>query len=319
MAALAERAARAGLRLAGAGLYDQRDRMNRPVKLSIIGAGRVGQTLGRLGRASGYEIADVVCRSRRSAITAARFIGAGTPHAASSRRLQAADIIFITTPDDSINDAVRMIEANLKAIGRPVVLHTSGALASDALAALRGAGCAVGSCHPLQTFESPRRAMAVINQSHFCVEGDARAVRAARAYVRRIGARSFEIPTTLKPLYHAAAVMASGGVVVLLSVSLEALRECGLNETQARRVLLPLTQTTVANVREVGPRRALTGPVRRGDAGTVRRNLEALAASDAQWLTLYRLLAAHGLSLIESELDRTTVAALRRLLTDGDR
>ena len=291
--------------------------MNRPVKLSIVGAGRVGQTLGRLGREVGYEIADIVCRSRRSATLATRFIGAGTPRAASSRTLQAASVIFITTPDDRISDAVRMIEENRQAIGRAVVLHTSGALASDALAALREARFAVGSCHPLQTFESPRRALTLIRQSRFCVEGDARAVRAARTYVRRVGARSFEIPTAMKPLYHAAAVMASGGVTALLSVSLEALRECGLNEMQARRVLLPLTAATVENVREVGPRRALTGPVRRGDIGTVRRNLEALAAGDERWLAIYGLLAAHSLSLIESELDRPVVTALRRLLKNS--
>jgi predicted short-subunit dehydrogenase-like oxidoreductase (DUF2520 family) len=309
---------RAGLRLADAGLYDQGDRMNRPVRVSIIGAGRVGQTLGRLGREAGYEIADVVCLSRRSAMTATRFIGAGTPQAALGKRLQAVDVIFITTPDDRISDAVRMIRENSQDMGRAVVLHTSGALASDALAALREASFAVGSCHPLQTFESPRRALTLIRQSHFCIEGDAQAVRAARAYVRRIGARSFEIPTTMKSLYHAAAVMSSGGVTTLLSMSLEALRQCGLNETQARRVLLPLTAATVENVRAVGPRRALTGPVRRGDVGTVQHNLEALAARDGRWLAIYRLLAAQSLSLIESELDPTVAAALRRLLENSE-
>jgi predicted short-subunit dehydrogenase-like oxidoreductase (DUF2520 family) len=182
---------------------------------------------------------------------------------------------------------------------------------------LRESNFAVGSCHPLQTFESPRRALAVIPQSYFCIEGDAPAARAARTFVRRIGARSFEIPTTMKSLYHAAAVMASGGVTALLSVSLEALQHCGLNEAQARRVLLPLTEATVANVRAVGPRRALTGPVRRADVGTVQRNLEALAATDARWLEVYRLLAAHGLSLIESQLDRAEVEALQRLLKDS--
>jgi predicted short-subunit dehydrogenase-like oxidoreductase (DUF2520 family) len=293
--------------------------MKKALKLSIIGAGRVGQTLGRLGREAGYEITDVVCRSRRSALTAIRFIGAGTPQAVSSGQLQAANVIFIATTDDRIGEAVQLIRDNSQGIGRPAILHTSGALSSIALAALRESNFAVGSCHPLQTFESPLRALAVIPQSYFCIEGDAAAAHAARAFVRRIGARSFEIPTTMKPLYHAAAVMASGGITALLSTSLEALQHCGLDEAQARRVLLPLTEATVANVRAVGPRRALTGPVRRGDAGTVQRNLDALAAMDARWLAVYRLLAAYSLSLIESQLDHAVVDALQRLLKVSDR
>jgi predicted short-subunit dehydrogenase-like oxidoreductase (DUF2520 family) len=199
---------------------------------------------------------------------------------------------------------------------RAVVLHASGAVSSDALAGLRQSGFAVGSCHPLQTFESPSQALTVIQQSYFCIEGDAAAVRAARSFVRRIGARSFEIPTDKKPLYHAAAVLASGGVTALLSVSFDVLRRCGLNEAQAQQVLLPLTQATLANVETVGPRRALTGPVRRGDIGTVRRNLEALTAYDLHGLAIYRLLAAQGLRLVESQIDPDVVDGLQELLRD---
>jgi predicted short-subunit dehydrogenase-like oxidoreductase (DUF2520 family) len=285
------------------------------LRLSIIGAGRVGQTLGRLGQEAGYDIADVVCRTRRSALTAARFIGAGTPQAASGARLQAANVIFITTPDDRIDQARQLLAHNARGVGRGIVLHTSGALASTALAALRDAHFAVGSCHPLQTFESPKQALGVIRQSYFCVEGDVRAVRAARMFVRRIGARAFEIPTAMKPLYHAAAVMACGGVTALLSASLNALQHCGLKEAEARCVLLPLSEATLANVHAVGPHRALTGPVRRGDVGTVQQNLDALGAIDAQWRTLYRLLAAQSLRLVEPQMDRATVDALRNLLT----
>ncbi len=290
------------------------NRTKRPLKLSIIGAGRVGQTLGRLGREAGYEIVDVVCRSRRSALKAARFIGAGTPQTASSKSRRPADVIFITTPDDRIGEATQLILDSTQQADRAVVLHASGAVSSEALAALRESGFVVGSCHPLQAFESPQQALTVIRQSYFCIEGDGGAVRAARSFVRRIGARSFEIPTDKKPLYHAAAVLAAGGITALLSVSFGALGRCGLNEAQARRVLLPLTKATLANVGAIGPRRALTGPARRGDVGTVRRNMEALAANDLQWLAIYRLLAAQGLRLIETQLNPDVVDALQELL-----
>jgi predicted short-subunit dehydrogenase-like oxidoreductase (DUF2520 family) len=293
--------------------------MKKILKLSIIGAGRVGQTLGRLAHEAGYEIADVVCRSRRTAVRAARFIGAGEPHAATSARLAAANVILIATPDDGMGEAVKLLVGDARPIGHAVVLHTSGALTSLALAPLRELNFAIGSCHPLQTFESPQRALSVIRQSYFCIEGERQAVGVARTFVRRIGARSFEISTTMKSLYHAAAVMASGGLTALLSVSLEALQGCGLSEAEARRVLLPLSEATLANVREVGPHRALTGPIRRGDVSTVQHNLDALAAADAQWLAIYRLLAAQSLRLIEPQLDQPIVEAMRRLLKDRGR
>lgn len=267
------------------------------LKISIIGAGRVGQTIGRLARDAGYEIIDVVCRSKRSAVAAVRFIGAGNPHTAARVNLSPADLILIATPDDKISEAVQLITNNSSSVSRAVALHTSGAIASDALDQLAAHGLATGSCHPLQTFESPARALELAGRSYFCIEGNPRATRVARRLVRRIGARYFEIPTEMKGLYHAAAVMASGGVVALLSISLELLELCGLSDAESKKVLMPLVEGTVANVRAIGPARALTGPVRRGDAGTVRRNMKAIADVSSDWLEVYRQLAARSLTL----------------------
>jgi predicted short-subunit dehydrogenase-like oxidoreductase (DUF2520 family) len=285
------------------------------LRLSIIGAGRVGQTIGRLAHTAGYEIIDVVCRSQASSRAAIAFIGAGRPQSTARAQLLPADVFFIATPDDRISDAVKRLLKDSRIIGGAVVLHASGALASDILSPLRKVGFATGSCHPLQTFESPARAIEILRDAYFCIEGQPRAVRAARRLVKKIGARHFESPTELKSLYHAAAVMASGGVTALVSISLEMLARCGLSDAQSRRVLLPLVEGTVANIRAVGPARALTGPVRRGDAGTIARNLHALAAVDASWREIYRQLAARGLVLAErAKLNRTALAELQRLL-----
>ncbi|HKP86671.1 MAG TPA: DUF2520 domain-containing protein, partial [Blastocatellia bacterium] len=266
---------------------------------------------GRLARRAGYEITDIVNRSERSARAAARFIGAGNPHSSARARLSAADLILIATPDDRIGDGVALVLKSGCRFGRAVALHTSGALASDVLSPLAARGFSTGSCHPLQTFESPARALELIPNSYFCIEGEPRAARAARRLVRRIGARYFEIPTELKSLYHAAAVMASGGVVALISISLEMLNRCGLSDAESRKVLLPLVEGTIANARAVGPRRALTGPVARGDAGTVRRNMKAIAAVDKQWLEIYRQLAARSLTLTDrTKIDRASLDEL---------
>jgi predicted short-subunit dehydrogenase-like oxidoreductase (DUF2520 family) len=93
------------------------------------------------------------------------------------------------------------------------------------------------------------------------------------------------------------------------------LSRCGLSEREAADVLLPLIEGTIANVRSVGPARALTGPVRRGDAGTVERNIEALKGMDPSWLEAYRLLARRGVELAESDgVDKRSLIKLDRLL-----
>ena len=286
------------------------------MRLTIIGAGRVGQTLGRLAREAGYEMGEIVCRTQKSANAAARFIGEGNPQTARQARLSAADIILIATPDDSIKDAVRIIEASARNFRRSVVLHASGAVSSEILSPLAGLGFATGSCHPLQAFESPQSALAKVRSSFFCIEGDPRAVRAARRLIGRIGASHFEIATAMKGLYHAAAVMASGGVIALVSISVEMLSRCGLSDDEAMRILLPLVEGTIANVRAVGTARALTGPVRRGDAGTVERNMKAMEEMDQDWVEAYRLLSRRGVELAErAGVDKQALKKLRRILS----
>jgi predicted short-subunit dehydrogenase-like oxidoreductase (DUF2520 family) len=289
------------------------------MKISIIGAGRVGQTLGRLAYRAGYEIGEIVCRSRRSALAARRFIGAGEPQEARRAHLRAADLLLISTEDDHIIDAVEIIRQSGPALKPSVALHTSGALSSEALKPLADLGIAAGSFHPLQTFESPARALGLIEKTYFCIEGQPRAVRLARRLARDIGARHFEIPTHKKALYHAAAVMASGGVVALVSKSLEMLTDCGLSDAESKKVLLPLVEGTIANVRALGPVAALTGPVRRGDVGTVARNIRAITEFDPWWVNAYIMLAEQAARLAErAQADEGKLAELRRLLDGGD-
>ncbi len=283
------------------------------MKLSIIGAGRVGQTLGRLAQEAGLAIGDVVCRNKASANRAVQFIGAGTPQAIAHLSLSPADLILIATPDDKIADAVEQIQAS--AITKTIALHTSGALSSEILTPLKDRNIVVGSCHPLQSFTSPRRRQALLDKTYFCIEGEARARRAARRLVKTIGGRPFEIKTEMKGLYHAAAVLTSGGVTTLLSVALDLLARCGLPEAEARKVLLPLVEGTLANIQALGAAQALTGPVRRGDRGTVEKNMRALGSVDKSALAIYRLLAERSLRLAEQAgTEKRLLAQINKLL-----
>ncbi|HST24179.1 MAG TPA: DUF2520 domain-containing protein, partial [Blastocatellia bacterium] len=108
---------------------------------------------------------------------------------------------------------------------------------------------------------------------------------------------------------------ASGGVVALLSISLELLERCGLSGVESKKVLMPLVEGTVGNVSAVGPALALTGPVRRGDAGTVRRNMKSIADVSSDWLEVYRQLAARSVTLAErAKIDDKSLDEVRKAL-----
>jgi predicted short-subunit dehydrogenase-like oxidoreductase (DUF2520 family) len=156
----------------------------------------------------------------------------------------------------------------------------------------------MGSMHPLVSVSDPLAGADSLQGAFYCVEGDAAAVRQARAIVRDLKGQSFSIDTEEKALYHAAAVMASGHVVALFDIALDMLVHCGLTPRRARAVLIPLLRSTLENLNAHEPARALTGTFARADVATVRRHLRALheqGSHDA--LAAYKLLGLRSLQL----------------------
>jgi len=230
-------------------------------------------------------------------------------------RLPAAGLLFVTTPDDVIEETAGRLAAE-PALRSRVVLHASGALSSEVLAPLRARGLGVGSMHPLASVSLPAAGAESLRRAFYCVEGDARAVRAARRVVRDLGGGTFTINPGDKALYHAAAVLAAGHVVALFDVALDTLGRCGLTERRARQVLLPLLRSVADNLARHAPARALTGSFSRADVETVRKHLRALAElEDSDAPAVYRLLGAHSLGLAESAgADPALAETIRRLL-----
>jgi predicted short-subunit dehydrogenase-like oxidoreductase (DUF2520 family) len=277
----------------------------------------VGQALGRLLRERGESIAVVASRNPARAAEAATFVGGETQAVAYARIPEHAAHILIAVPDHAIGDVAGMLAG--AGMHRGIVLHTSGARGPEALAALAAAGLACGTLHPLQTVASPQEGVGVLPGAAFAIDGAPEAAAWAERLVAILNGFSLHIPAAARPLYHAAAVMASNYPIALISTAVMLMREAGVDETTARRALEPLARTSVENAFRLGPA-ALTGPIARGDSDTVRANLAALAKCPAAIEGLYR---AAGLATLEMArrrgLDEGQAGAIEALLRRGER
>ncbi|HEV7395770.1 MAG TPA: Rossmann-like and DUF2520 domain-containing protein [Pyrinomonadaceae bacterium] len=266
--------------------------------VSVIGAGRLGTALGVALQLSGYQVEAVVANHLSHASKAARLISKSCQPLKVDQlaRLPSSAVTIIATPDDvipSVAEAWAATQTNSNK-GR-IALHTSGALASEVLRPLSLKGFAAGSLHPLVSVSDSRTGARALASAYYCLEGDAIAMRIARRMVKDLGGQSFTIKSQYKARYHAAAVMSSGHVTALFDLASEVLASCGLDRKMARRVLLPLLESTWRNLLYAEPFQALTGTYARGDEATVRKHLESLKEADA--LAAYRLLGLRSLEL----------------------
>jgi predicted short-subunit dehydrogenase-like oxidoreductase (DUF2520 family) len=158
-------------------------------------------------------------------------------------------------------------------------------LDSTALRALQEHGAAVAGMHPLQTFSGI--AVPPLDGKIFAIEGDAAAVRVARQIVRSLGGSPVRIARNKKVLYHAAAAMAAGHVLAVEEAATQLLISIGMTRKQAVRALLPLTRQVLENFERLGPRKAWTGPLSRGDYQVVEAHLKALQESPAEFAGAY--------------------------------
>ena len=191
-------------------------------------------------------------------------------------------MIFLTVPDDAVAEvAASLAQLGARIPANVAFVHASGALELGALAPLRGRH-SVGSFHPLRSFPEPGPPRA-FRGIVIGVDASSESLRRVLHHLARdLGAQPKKVDDPQRAVYHAAAVFASNYVVALLAEAVGLLERSGWTETEAVQGLVPLAEGAIDNVRKRGPVAALTGPIRRGDAETVRRHLVALAELDAR-------------------------------------
>ena len=273
--------------------------------LAIIGAGRVGRALGKRLHELGWTIGAVVARSQASARKAARYIGAGKARGAISRDVLASKLILICTPDDAIAGVAKeLARIGAEELGGKVVLHTSGALNSTALRAVRKCGAAVGSMHPLQSFSGV--AIPPLEGKVFAIEGDAAAVKLARQVARALGGLPVQIAGGSKALYHAAAAFAAGHVLAIEETAARLMMCTGMTRAEGVRALLQLTRQVLENFERLGPRASWTGPLARGDHGVVARHLAAMQRLPCEFGRAYAALNDLATLVLSSDAEGGT-------------
>lgn len=267
------------------------------LSLGFIGAGAVGNVLALALSAKGYKVVAAASRSFASTRRLAERVPGCRAFALPQQVADQCDLVFITTPDGAIEDVASGIA------WRPgqSVVHTSGALGLEVLSVPRDAGVLVGSLHPLQSFvpvEEVAKALALFKGITCAVQAEGLLKETLEEMARVLGARPLHIRAQDRSLYHVSAVMACGYLLALLKSSCRLWNEMGFTEEDALDALLPLSRSTLENAARDGLERAVTGPIVRGDAATVRLHLESLEARAPETAPLYCLLGLESLAFV---------------------
>lgn len=277
--------------------------------LNIIGPGRVGRTLGTLLQCAGLcVVQDVLSAEIATAESAVAFIGAGRAVRV-LREMRAANLWLLTPPDAAIAGTATALAATGQMRQGDVVFHCSGSQPSSILAPLAVAGALVASVHPLKSFADPAAAVQNFKGTYCAAEGDAAALAVLTPLFEQLGARVAVIDPAGKTLYHAASVLVCNDLTALMEAGLRAYARAGIERGTAQKMMEPLVRETIDNVFALGTTRALTGPVARGDADVLARQLAALHTLDPRIADAYRALNRIALDLARAQ-DGVSTAAL---------
>jgi len=286
------------------------------LKLGFIGAGTVGTALAARLAGRGYPIVAVYSLSRASAQRLAQAAGGCRVLDNGQAVADNAELIFITTPDDAIASVVSEVS------WRPAqsVVHCSGVDSTAILQPAKEAGAEVGAFHPLQTFASPQQAMENIPGSTFALEAEEPLLGTLKGMAAALEGSWVELKATDKVLYHAAAVFACNYMVTLVKLATDLWQTFDVPQEKATKALVPLLRGTLHNIETIGIPQCLTGPIARGDIGTINKHLDALEAAAPHLLSTYRELGRQTILIAaaKGKIDELQVRELRAVLESAD-
>jgi len=284
------------------------------MKIGFVGAGRAGCSLGKYFTTKAAQ-ADVTVTGYNSIVEeearwAAEFTGSSVFERIEDV-IAASDAIILSTPDGAIKKVWDTIDK--KNLTGKMICHLSGSLSSDVFSGIDTYGGYAISIHPMFAFSNKDSVYQQLDSVSFTLEGHPYAVNAWQQLLDALGNRSVVIDQAKKPKYHAAASILSNQVVAVLATGYELLEECGFSEKEARTFSAALVRDNVEHVIADGCVSALTGPIERGDVGTVQKHLQELNDTQKE---MYRVCGSKLLELAGSKNPQTDYAALERVLKE---
>ena len=295
-------------------------------RLGVVGIGAVGTTLAWGLAARGYPVVALAGRTPAAARWLAGQLSGCRAASSPAEVADLADLVILAVPDD----ALPSIAASLPWRPGQAAVHCSGASPASVLASASQRGALAGSFHPLVSIPRARPtsaadALARLAGCTFAIEAPAPLAALLEAMARRLSGRAVFLQEQDRVPYHLAAVLVSNYTVALVAAATDLWARFGVAREEALVALLPLLRSTVANLDQLGLPESLTGPIVRGDLGTVHAHLAYLMAQEPDTLPdtmllgkIYRALGLLSLPVARARgrLSEAQEAALRRLLSD---
>lgn len=290
-------------------------------KVGILGPGKVGSALAMGLYKAGWPLTAVAGPRMETVRELAARVEAA---AAGSKEelVSGSEVIFLTVPDDFIEKVAGELSASAVRVEGKFFYHTSGALGSKALSSLKERGAFIASLHPLQSFADRKTGWALLTGCRVALEGDREAVGLGEEITKALKAEPLILTPGTKTLYHAAACIASNYLVTIEYIAARLFNLAGIKTEDFFSIAGPLLQGTLKNIKSRGVPGALTGPVSRGDIGTVGRHLEAVRERAPEYLSFYQILLFHTVhaAFEQGSIDRSKAGEFLRLLksTSGE-
>ncbi|MEQ4489815.1 MAG: DUF2520 domain-containing protein [Dehalococcoides mccartyi] len=261
--------------------------------LGFIGAGTVGSALAVGLAGKGYPVSGIASRTSKSANRLCRKIPSAQICLNPQQVADTADIVFITTPDDTIAEVCRSISWH----PGQYIIHCSGAYSAELLQTAKDCGAYTGVLHPLQSFSLQTDPVENLRGITYALEGDDQTLPVLKDMVKVLGGEWIILKPSDKPSYHLAAVMASNYLVTLMKMAAGLWQTFGVPEDKAVKSLMPLVRGTLSNIEKAGITSALSGPIARGDYGTVLKHLTNLENTAPELLPVYKELGSQTVKI----------------------
>jgi len=286
------------------------------LKLGFIGTGTVGSALAIKLNGRGYPVVAVSSRGYESARKLATLLKGCRAYASNQDVANNADLVFITTPDA----AIPQVASTVKWRAGQCVIHCSGADSVRVLEPARQQGAFTGCCHPLQTFASIQKAVDNIPGSTFALEAEEPLLGILKNLVEDLDGKFIILKAEDKVAYHTAAVITSNYLVTLVKMATDLWQTFGVPRDQATRALLPLLKGTLNNIENIGIPNCLTGPIARGDTGTIQKHLTDLKQRAPTLVSAYRELGLQTIpiALGKGKIDTAKAKEMEELLKPKD-